>query len=65
MTEGYVVAEWSRRLSCTPGQLRAAAALVGDVAADIEAHFGAVQVASKEQPELRAPFVSSTERPSE
>jgi hypothetical protein len=65
MTEGYVVAEWSRRLSCTPGQLRAAAALVGDVAADIEAHFGAVQVASKEQPDLRAPFVSSTERPSE
>jgi hypothetical protein len=58
VTEGYVVAEWSRRLGCTPGELRAIAALVGNVAADIEAHFRTVQHAAQQQDALRAVFAT-------
>ena len=65
MTESYVVAEWSRRLSCTPSQLRAAAALVGNVAADIEAHLRPVHDAATEQAALRAAFDNAREQPSE
>jgi len=63
VTESYVVAEWSRRLGCTPGELRATAAAVGNVAADIEAHLGAVQDAAQEQDALRAAFVDAHEQP--
>jgi len=56
VTEPYVVAEWSRRLGCTPRELRATAALVGNVAADIEAHFRTVQHAARQQDALRAAF---------
>ena len=62
VTESYVVAEWSRRLGCTPGELRATAAAVGNVAADIEAHLGAVQDAAQEQDALRAAFVDAHEQ---
>ena len=65
VTEGYVVAEWSRRLSCTPSQLRATAALVGNVAEDIEAHLRPGQNAAKEHAALRAAFVNAAEQPSE
>jgi hypothetical protein len=65
VTESYVVAEWSRRLRCTPSQLRATAALVGNIAADIEAHLRPVQDAAKEQAALRAGFVDAPEQPSE
>jgi hypothetical protein len=65
VTQGYVVAEWSRRLNCTPSQLRATAALVGNVAADIEAHHRPLYDAAKKQAALRAAFVSAPERPSE
>jgi len=60
VTEAYVVTEWSRRLGCTPSQLRATAALVGNVAADIEAHLSPVQDPAKEQPASRAAFVDSS-----
>ena len=59
VTQGYVVAEWSRRLGCTPSELRATAAVVGNVAADIEAHFRTVQhEAQQQQDALRAAFAT-------
>jgi hypothetical protein len=42
--------------------LRATAAAVGNVAADIEAHLGAVQDAAQEQDALRAAFVDAHEQ---
>jgi len=63
VTESYVVAEWSRRLGCTPGELRATAAAVGNVGADIEAHLRPVQDAAQEQDALRAAFVDAPEQP--
>jgi hypothetical protein len=65
VTESYVVAEWSRRLNCTPSELRATAALVGNVAADIEAHLRPVQDGAKKQAALRAAFANSPEQSSE
>jgi len=58
VTEHYVVLEWSRRLGCTPSELRATAALVGNVAADIEAHLRTVQHATQQQEALRAAFAA-------
>ena len=58
VTEGYVVTEWSRRLGCTPSELRATAALVGNVAADIEAHLRTLQHAAQQQDALRAAFAT-------
>jgi hypothetical protein len=63
VTESYVVAEWSRRLGCTPGELRATAAAVGNVAADIEAHLRPARDAAQEQAALRAAFVDAHEQP--
>jgi hypothetical protein len=63
VTESYVVAEWSRRLKCTPSQLRETAALVGNVSADIEAHLRRVQLAAQEQDALRAAFIDAPEQP--
>jgi len=62
VTESYVVAEWSRRLGCTPSQLLATAAVVGDVAADIEAHLRPAQDAAREQDALRAAFADAPAR---
>jgi hypothetical protein len=60
VTEMYSILEWSKRLGCTPGELRAAAALVGNVAADIEAHFRPVRdVRGREA--LRACFSNTPE----
>jgi hypothetical protein len=60
VTEMYSILEWSKRLGCTPGELRAAAALVGNVAADIEAHFRPVRdVGGREA--LRACFSNTPE----
>lgn len=63
VTESYVVAEWSRRLGCTPGELRATAAAVGNVAADIEAHLGPVEDRTQEHDALRAVFVDAPMQP--
>jgi hypothetical protein len=65
VTESYVVAEWSRRLGCTASELRATAALVGNVAADIEAHLRPVADASKQRAALRAAFEGGSEPPIE
>jgi hypothetical protein len=56
VTERYSLLEWSKRLGCTPKELRAAAALVGNVAADIEAQFRPVRDREKEQAALRGAF---------
>ena len=64
VTESYSVLEWSKRLRCTPDELRAAAALVGNVAADIEAHLRPVGDIEKEQAALRAAFLNPLEPPS-
>ena len=65
VTESYVVAEWSRRLGCTASELRATAALVGNVAAVIEAHLRPVADASKQRAALRAAFEGGSEPPIE
>jgi hypothetical protein len=59
VTEMSSILEWSKRLGCTPGELRAAAALVGNVAADIEAHFRPVRDVRGE----RAAFSDAPEAP--
>jgi hypothetical protein len=63
VTERYSILEWSKRLGCTPDELRAAAALVGNVAADIEAHFWPVRDIEKEQATLRAAFFDARDQP--
>ena len=64
VAESYVVAEWSRRLGCTPGELRSTAAMVGNVAADIEAKLRPAQHAGQEQQDaFRAALVDAPEPP--
>jgi hypothetical protein len=46
------------RRGCTPAHLRAAAALVGNVVADIEAHLRPVRDIEREQAALRAAFLN-------
>jgi hypothetical protein len=39
VTELYPVREWATHYGCTPGQLRAAVSIVGNIAADVEKHL--------------------------
>jgi|BarGraIncu00222A_1022003.scaffolds.fasta_scaffold196096_1 hypothetical protein len=56
VTELYSVREWSNRYGCTPTELRAAVAAVGNVAADVERHLRPVRDKELDRAALREAF---------